>query len=300
MVTTTATTAGTWGSIRGRGYPVAIGALRHRDLRARTACNCLTDVILLYDEHSGDPAARSAHRSVTVEPTGRRHQCRESPTSPPSRRASPTWPATPPTWPSASACSGYQRAQVQRVELKNKLTKDLSLDQRLSGVRAERHPRASSRSTSLVERPRSSSRPPSSPSRSRLPAPVTQLTTKAREQAREVRTPDPPAGRLRPERPQPSPHAADARRQSASHEARTSASVVASGIGLPAGGRPQRPASPRSTGTSTGRTRSGSVDELEVGAGQRQQCVRHLGDGHVAARAHVVDVARRALLDSRR
>ena len=32
---------------------------------------------------------------------------------------------------------GYQRAQVQRVELQHKLSKDLSLDQRLSDVRTE-------------------------------------------------------------------------------------------------------------------------------------------------------------------
>ena len=82
---------------------------------------------------------------------------------------------------------GYQRAQVQRVELQNQLSKDFSLDQRLSGVRAEVTKGVKQldelwrRATQFIETSMQ-------PLEEQLPATVTQLTTKAFEQAREVRS----------------------------------------------------------------------------------------------------------------
>ena len=80
-----------------------------------------------------------------------------------------------------------QRVQVQRVELKNKLSKDLALEQRLGEVRQgvakgfTQIDELTESATNLVESTLL-------PIEERLPISVTQFTTRAREQAREVRT----------------------------------------------------------------------------------------------------------------
>jgi hypothetical protein len=82
---------------------------------------------------------------------------------------------------------GYQRAQVQRVELKNRLSKDFSLDQRLSGMRTE-FTKGVNQLDELLETATQFIETSLQPLEQQLPPSVTQLTTKAFEQAREVRS----------------------------------------------------------------------------------------------------------------
>jgi hypothetical protein len=82
---------------------------------------------------------------------------------------------------------GYQRVQVQRVELKNKLSQDLALEQRLGDVR-EGMAKGIHQMDELAESATNFVESTLQPLEERLPAHVTQLTIKAREQAREVRT----------------------------------------------------------------------------------------------------------------
>ena len=82
---------------------------------------------------------------------------------------------------------GYQRVQVQRVELKNRLSQDLELDQRLGEVR-EGVAKGIHQIDDLAESATHFVESTLQPLEERLPASVTQLATKAREQAREVRT----------------------------------------------------------------------------------------------------------------
>ena len=82
---------------------------------------------------------------------------------------------------------GYQRVQVQRVELKNRLSQDLELDQRLGDVR-QGVAKGIHQIDDLAESATHFVESTLQPLEERLPASVTQLTTKAREQAREVRT----------------------------------------------------------------------------------------------------------------
>jgi uncharacterized protein HemX len=82
---------------------------------------------------------------------------------------------------------GYQRAQVQRVELQHRLSKDISLDQRLSGVRSE-VTKGVKQLDELLENASQFIETSLQPLEQQLPAAVTQLTTKAFEQAREVRS----------------------------------------------------------------------------------------------------------------
>ena len=80
----------------------------------------------------------------------------------------------------------YQRAQVQRVELQKRLQKDLPLDQRIDDVRqgvAKGFRQIDDLAESAVQFVESTLQP----IEERLPSSVTQVTTKAREQAREVR-----------------------------------------------------------------------------------------------------------------
>jgi hypothetical protein len=80
----------------------------------------------------------------------------------------------------------YQRAQVQRVELQKRLQKDLPIDQRIGDVRqgvAKGFKQIDDLTESAVQFVESTLQP----IEERLPASVTQVTTKAREQAREVR-----------------------------------------------------------------------------------------------------------------
>ena len=81
---------------------------------------------------------------------------------------------------------GYQRVQVQRVELKNRLSQDLELDQRLGDVR-QGVAKGIHQIDDLAESATHFVESTLQPLEERLPASVTQLTTRAREQAREMR-----------------------------------------------------------------------------------------------------------------
>ncbi len=83
---------------------------------------------------------------------------------------------------------GFQRAQVQRVDLQNKLSsQDFSLEQYLENVRTgvtkgfQQFDELAETASEFVETTLQ-------PLEEKLPPSVTQLTSKAREQAREVRT----------------------------------------------------------------------------------------------------------------
>jgi hypothetical protein len=82
---------------------------------------------------------------------------------------------------------GYQRVQVHRVELQHRLSEDLSLDQHIDDVRqgvAKGVRQIDDLTESAVRLLETSLQP----IEDRLPPSVTQLSVKAREQAREVRT----------------------------------------------------------------------------------------------------------------
>ncbi len=81
---------------------------------------------------------------------------------------------------------GYQRAQVQRVELRNRLSKDLSLDQHVGGVR-QNVAKGFNQIDDLAETAMQFVETTMQPLEDRLPSSVTQVTVKARNQAREVR-----------------------------------------------------------------------------------------------------------------
>jgi hypothetical protein len=81
---------------------------------------------------------------------------------------------------------GYQRVQVQRVELQNRLSQDASLEERVDDVR-QGVAKGFRQIDDLAESASHFVETTLQPLEERLPAPVTQLTTKAREQAREVR-----------------------------------------------------------------------------------------------------------------
>ena len=77
---------------------------------------------------------------------------------------------------------GYQRLQVHRTELQNRLNSDHGLDGVRQGVS-----KGMRQIDDLAESAAHFVETTLQPIEERLPAPVTQLTTKAREQAREVR-----------------------------------------------------------------------------------------------------------------
>jgi hypothetical protein len=81
---------------------------------------------------------------------------------------------------------GYQRAQVQRVELKNKLDKDFSLGEHRTAVRHE-VTKGVRQFDDFVESAARFVETKFQPVEEQLPTQVTQLTTKAFDQAREVR-----------------------------------------------------------------------------------------------------------------
>jgi hypothetical protein len=81
---------------------------------------------------------------------------------------------------------GYQRVQVQRVELQNRLSQDASLEERVDDVR-QGVAKGFRQIDDLAESASHFVETTLQPLEERLPAPVTQLTMKAREQAREVR-----------------------------------------------------------------------------------------------------------------
>jgi ElaB/YqjD/DUF883 family membrane-anchored ribosome-binding protein len=82
---------------------------------------------------------------------------------------------------------GFQRAQVQRVELQNKLTKDFSLDQHLGDVRSELR-KGITQLDDLLETASQFIESSLQPLEEQLPDSIHQLTTKAFEHAREVRS----------------------------------------------------------------------------------------------------------------
>ncbi len=82
---------------------------------------------------------------------------------------------------------GFQRAQVQRVELQNKLTKDFSIDERINTVRTE-VTKGVKHLDDLMETAVQFVETSLQPLEAQLPASVTQLTSKAFGQAREVRS----------------------------------------------------------------------------------------------------------------
>jgi hypothetical protein len=82
---------------------------------------------------------------------------------------------------------GYQRAQVQRNELKSLLSKDFSLDQHLSTVRTELA-KGVTQLDDLLETATQFVETSIQPLEQQLPTSITQLTTKAFGQAREVRS----------------------------------------------------------------------------------------------------------------
>jgi len=82
---------------------------------------------------------------------------------------------------------GYQRAQVQRVELQSRLSQDMTLDQRIDEVRHS-VAKGIQHFDDLAESASQFVETTLQPLEDKLPATVTQLTAKAREQAREVRT----------------------------------------------------------------------------------------------------------------
>lgn len=81
---------------------------------------------------------------------------------------------------------GYQRAQVQRVELQNRLSKDFSIDQRLGDVR-QGVVKGFHQIDDLAETAVHIVETTLQPLEDKLPPSVSQVTTKAKEQAREVR-----------------------------------------------------------------------------------------------------------------
>src|SRR5271154_6374120 len=76
---------------------------------------------------------------------------------------------------------GYQRAQVQRIELQNRLSQDLSLDQRIDGVR-HGVAKGFDQIDGLAESATQFVETTLQPLEDKLPPSVTQLTSKAREQ----------------------------------------------------------------------------------------------------------------------
>jgi hypothetical protein len=82
---------------------------------------------------------------------------------------------------------GYQRVQVHRVELQSKMNRDFDLDDRLRDVR-QGVAKGWQQIDELAESASHFVESTLQPLEERLPASVTQLTTKAREQARDVRT----------------------------------------------------------------------------------------------------------------
>ncbi|HTU37883.1 MAG TPA: hypothetical protein VMF35_07690 [Acidimicrobiales bacterium] len=82
---------------------------------------------------------------------------------------------------------GYQRVQVHRVELQNRLSQDLALDQHIDDVR-QGVAKSVRQIDDLTESAVRLFETTIQPIEDRLPPSVTQLSVRAREQAREVRT----------------------------------------------------------------------------------------------------------------
>jgi hypothetical protein len=81
----------------------------------------------------------------------------------------------------------FQRAQVQRVELQNRLTNDFSLEQRIDEVK-QGVAKGYAQIDDLAEQATQLVETTFQPLEDRLPPSFTQLTLRAREQGREVRS----------------------------------------------------------------------------------------------------------------
>ena len=81
----------------------------------------------------------------------------------------------------------YQRAQVQRLELQNRLSQDFSLEQTIDEVR-QGVAKGYAQIDDLAEQAVQFVETTFQPLEDRLPPTVTQLTNRAREQGREVRS----------------------------------------------------------------------------------------------------------------
>ena len=81
---------------------------------------------------------------------------------------------------------GYQRVQVQRVELQTRLSKDFSLDHHLGDVR-QGVVKGIHQIDDLAETAVHFVETTLQPLEDKLPSSVSQVTTKAKEQAREIR-----------------------------------------------------------------------------------------------------------------
>jgi hypothetical protein len=81
----------------------------------------------------------------------------------------------------------YQRAQVQRLELQNRLSQDFSLEQTIGEVR-QGVAKGYAQIDDLAEQAVQFVETTFQPLEDRLPPSVTQLTIRAREQGREVRS----------------------------------------------------------------------------------------------------------------
>ena len=88
--------------------------------------------------------------------------------------------------PSDSGSSAFSSVQVQRVELKNKLEQNYSIDEHLSGVRHEVS-KGVKQLDELLESTVQFVETSLAPFEEQLPPSVTKVTTKAFDQAREVR-----------------------------------------------------------------------------------------------------------------
>jgi hypothetical protein len=82
---------------------------------------------------------------------------------------------------------GYQRVQVHRVELQNRLSQDLALDQHIGEVR-QGVVKGIRQIDDITESAVRFVETTLQPLEEHLPPSVTQVTSRAREQAREVRT----------------------------------------------------------------------------------------------------------------
>ena len=187
---------------------------------------------------------------------------------------------------------GYQRAQVQRVELQNRLSKDLSLDQRLVEVR-QGVTKGIHQIDDLAESAVQFVETTLQPLEGRLPSSLTVVTTKAREQAREVRI----QIRQRVARRLSNRTA----HRDFSHRRRSPSVRLPRGqdvgerrrerdVRPPARHRPQPPRVAPEHRDVDRAHQLGIGLETEVGPRQLEQLCGHLGHGDVAARADVVDV----------
>ena len=175
--------------------------------------------------------------------------------------------ATPPTSPSAWACWATSGSRCTGSNCKNRLTEDLSSDQHIDYVR-QGVVKGFRQIDDLTETAVRLFESTLQPLEEKAPSPVSQLSTKAREQALAARPAPRYASASRSPRTRHRADLHDARRQPPPTRRRTSASVVASRSPLHPVAARSRLASPRRTGTSTGRNQRRVRQEGELGARQ--------------------------------